>query len=83
MQRKMRQETTVERWRADPAVRQLEVEKDDPGTALEMVEVTNRRIGDWSPDSNDHQERQKSKPPRGGFHQGYRRITTRDGVIQD
>ena len=43
----------------------------------------NRRIGDWSQDSDDHQERRKSKPPRGGFHQGYRKVTTRDGLIVD
>ena len=42
----------------------------------------NRRIADRT-DSDDHQDRRKSKPPRGGFHQGYRRITTRDGVTQD
>ena len=39
----------------------------------------NRRIGDRSSDSDEG----NSKPKRGGFHQGYRKITTRDGVIQD
>ena len=46
----------------------------------------NRRIGDSSPDSDEHQPKRgdgKSKPKRGDFHQGYRKITTRDGVIQD